>query len=216
MVNQESNMSVRKNKQCNMISSHFDATLLNRLPIYDSNSGEKQIVDVVSIRNPVHRTLSRLGHYLSDEVGDVKEYIHNKNNVKELLELIKGFSNAYVRQISGYNGCFQEEGFLDLFVGKSKQQVFEDHLEIAKQNLKQFCVQIILEHPRCGLEKLASVFNISKNQAPQLNQLNLGSVSSWPEKYYKAAVKYNELDWQLYEFALKLNRQNCQYLKSYQ
>eukprot|EP01023_Acetabularia_acetabulum_P067590 TRINITY_DN9355_c0_g1_i1.p1 TRINITY_DN9355_c0_g1~~TRINITY_DN9355_c0_g1_i1.p1 ORF type:complete len:241 (+),score=15.74 TRINITY_DN9355_c0_g1_i1:116-838(+) len=190
-------------KECNVIASHNDVTLLDRLDSHNKN-GKKQLLDIIVLREPVERQLSELKFVHVQIPKRNISALQNKLLKPEFLDWMENSGDKMTKMLSGFWGCY------DLSLQNLRTGGVDDyHLKKAIINLSQFCVIIIMEQPKCGLARLASVYNYQNTTYLQYPHSNPGLNYQWDTDYLHKANVSNLQDKIVYQYALELNKQQC-------
>eukprot|EP01023_Acetabularia_acetabulum_P045705 TRINITY_DN4644_c1_g1_i4.p1 TRINITY_DN4644_c1_g1~~TRINITY_DN4644_c1_g1_i4.p1 ORF type:complete len:338 (-),score=29.49 TRINITY_DN4644_c1_g1_i4:293-1306(-) len=193
-------------KDCSVIASHNDATLLNRLDLGSRNRNqEKQLLDIIVLRKPAERQLSEL-KFIKVSMGKKHTSVFDDPRHKQkFMNWIDADGNKITKLLSGFYGCYDfshplRAGFAT-----------ESDVKKALINLSQFCAILILEEPQCGLARLSNIFynNVTIQSYPDTNP---GVEYQFHTDYIKQANASNQLDDIVYNYALQLNRQQCEQL----
>eukprot|EP01023_Acetabularia_acetabulum_P030218 TRINITY_DN2845_c0_g1_i1.p1 TRINITY_DN2845_c0_g1~~TRINITY_DN2845_c0_g1_i1.p1 ORF type:complete len:322 (-),score=15.75 TRINITY_DN2845_c0_g1_i1:2178-3143(-) len=186
-------------KDCFVISSHNDVTLLDIMDTHDINDN-KQLVDIIVLREPTLRHLSEM-KFIKVQVQQMDVSVLQEPFYKQkFIRWLHVTSNTFTKRLSGFFSCY------DFSRAKQDGSVQEIHLKKAIINLSQFCVVIILEDPECGLMRLTQIFGDRNITFPRLNS---GIQYQFDNEYLQQANVSNLFDQRLYKYALELNKLQC-------
>eukprot|EP01024_Parvocaulis_polyphysoides_P031972 TRINITY_DN28767_c0_g5_i1.p2 TRINITY_DN28767_c0_g5~~TRINITY_DN28767_c0_g5_i1.p2 ORF type:complete len:346 (+),score=28.79 TRINITY_DN28767_c0_g5_i1:53-1039(+) len=193
-------------KECRVIASHNDVTLLNTLDTH-TEAGQKQLLDIIVLREPIIRQLSELKFiHIQIAKRDIS-VLKDPNHKKGFLRYIDSSGDKITKLLSGFPGCYD---FQHSTIRKG--HVSQIHLKKALINLSQFCVIIIMEEPKCGLARLDHVFQYRNSSFLQFPHVNPGLDYQWDSDYLSQGNISNSNDQIVYNYALELNRYQCEQL----
>lgn len=170
--------------------------MLGHYPYRPKTYFENAPVVLTFLRDPFKRAVSRLFHM---KINDSRFKDQSLTEIYEQNPI--DFINLQVHYISGYTGHINQLG--------------NDQLEIAKQNLKSFAFCGITSRFEESVELLENTFNWKfKEQSLTKNVNKKYSIDEVPSELIEKIKAVNQLDQKLYEFGLELFEQKLADLRT--